>query len=135
MVILQVILTDLFRVLRDQLGEDFDSFISSKIVVIPGDVSLNNFGLKDEKLMSKMLEEINVVVNFAASTKFDERYIILLWIIDNFCFSNKFYNWIHCYFSTQIWHLNGCKYNGCLTCLKLRKELSSDKGFCAYINW
>jgi len=75
MVILQVIVTDLFRVLRDQCGQDFDSFISSKIVVIPGDVSLLNFGLKDEKLKSKMLEEINVVVNFAASTKFDERYI------------------------------------------------------------
>ncbi|XP_047152306.1 fatty acyl-CoA reductase 1-like, partial [Vigna umbellata] len=40
-----------------------------------GDVSLHNFGLKDEKLKSKMF---NVVVNFAASTKFDERFDILM---------------------------------------------------------
>jgi len=73
MLIIQVIHTDLFRVLRDQRGQDFDSFISRKIEVISGDVSLHNFGLKDEKLKIKMLEEINVVVNFAASTRFDER--------------------------------------------------------------
>jgi len=73
MIILQVIHTDLFRVLRDQWGKDFDSFISKKIVVISGDVSLHNFGMEDEQLKIKMIEEINIVMNFAATTKFDER--------------------------------------------------------------
>jgi len=60
-------------VLRDQWDEDFDSFILKKIVVISGDVSLHNFGLEDEKLKIKMFEEINIIINFAATTKFDER--------------------------------------------------------------
>ncbi|XP_027345647.1 probable fatty acyl-CoA reductase 4 [Abrus precatorius] len=70
----EVIHKDLFKVLRDQWGQDFDSFISKKVVIISGDVSLNNLGLKDEDLKTKMLEEIDVIVNFAASTKFDERF-------------------------------------------------------------
>ncbi|KAL9296859.1 hypothetical protein ACSQ67_022755 [Phaseolus vulgaris] len=64
------------RVLRDQWDEDFDSFILKKIVVISGDVSLHNFGLEDEKLKIKMFEEINIIINFAATTKFDERFDI-----------------------------------------------------------
>lgn len=64
----------MFRVLRDEWGEDFDSFMSKKVIVIPGDVSLENLGLKDEDLKNEMLKEIEVLVNFAASTKFDERY-------------------------------------------------------------
>ncbi|KAK8463991.1 hypothetical protein PHAVU_011G092400 [Phaseolus vulgaris] len=72
----EVIRTYLFRVLRDQWGKDFDSFILKKIVVISGDVSLHNFGLEDEKLKIKMFEEINIIINFAATTKFDERFDI-----------------------------------------------------------
>ncbi|XP_068496324.1 fatty acyl-CoA reductase 1-like isoform X2 [Phaseolus vulgaris] len=72
----EVIHTDLFRVLRDQWGKDFDSFISKKIVVISGDVSLHNFGMEDEQLKIKMIEEINIFMNFAATTKFDERFDI-----------------------------------------------------------
>ncbi|KAK7341979.1 hypothetical protein VNO80_24920 [Phaseolus coccineus] len=48
----------------------------NEIVVISGDVSLHNFGLEDEKLKIKMFEEINIVMNFAATTKFDERFDI-----------------------------------------------------------
>ncbi|XP_061369659.1 probable fatty acyl-CoA reductase 4 [Gastrolobium bilobum] len=70
----EVIRTDLFRVLRDECGEDFESFISEKVVVIAGDVALENLGLKDENLKNEMFQEIDVVVNFAASTKFDERF-------------------------------------------------------------
>lgn len=72
----EMIGTDLYRVLRDQFREDFDSFISRKVVVISGDVSLDNLGLKDKELEIKMLEEIDVIVNCAASTKFDERFDI-----------------------------------------------------------
>ncbi|XP_057419353.1 fatty acyl-CoA reductase 1-like isoform X2 [Lotus japonicus] len=72
----EIIGTYLFRVLRDEWGEDFDSFMSKKVIVIPGDVSLENLGLKDEDLKNEMLKEIEVLVNFAASTKFDERFDI-----------------------------------------------------------
>ncbi|KAE9592340.1 putative alcohol-forming fatty acyl-CoA reductase [Lupinus albus] len=70
----EVIQSDLFSVLRDKLGEDFDSFISQKVVVVAGDISLENFGLINVNLQNEMLEEIDIIVNFAASTKFHERF-------------------------------------------------------------
>ncbi|CAL0333521.1 unnamed protein product [Lupinus luteus] len=69
----EVIQTDLFRVLRDKWGKDFDSFISQKVVVVAGDISLENFGLENVNLQNEMLEEIDIIVNFAACTKFHER--------------------------------------------------------------
>lgn len=45
----EVFQTDLFRVLRDKLGKDFDSFISEKVVAVV-DVSLESLGLKDSEL-------------------------------------------------------------------------------------
>lgn len=72
----EVFQTDLFRVLRDKLGKDFDSFISEKVVAVV-DVSLESLGLKDNiNLQNEMFEEIDVIVNCAASTKFDERFDI-----------------------------------------------------------
>lgn len=59
--------------LRDKWGDDFDSFISEKVVAIVGDVAVENLALKEENLRNEMFEEIDLLVNFAASTKFDER--------------------------------------------------------------
>lgn len=56
-----------------ELSEDFNSFISKKVVAIAGDVAIENLGIKDEKLKNEILEEIDVLVHSAASTKFDER--------------------------------------------------------------
>ncbi|KAL5064581.1 hypothetical protein RYX36_026318 [Vicia faba] len=64
---------DLFRVLRAELGEDFNSFTSKKVVAIAGDVAIENFGIKDEKIKNEIFEEIDVLVHSAASTKLDER--------------------------------------------------------------
>ncbi|CAI8616327.1 unnamed protein product, partial [Vicia faba] len=63
---------DLFRILRGELGEDFNSFISKKVVAIAGNVAIENFGIEDEKIF----EEIDVLIHSAASTKFDERFDI-----------------------------------------------------------
>lgn len=60
--------------LRVKWGEEFDSFISEKTVAIAGDVSLENLGLlKDANLQNEMLQGVDIIVSFAASTKFDER--------------------------------------------------------------
>ncbi|KAL5082734.1 hypothetical protein RYX36_011155 [Vicia faba] len=64
---------DLFRVLRAELGEDFNSFTSKKVVAIAGDVAIENFGIKDEKIKNEIFEEIDVLVHSAALTKLDER--------------------------------------------------------------
>ncbi|XP_039690758.1 probable fatty acyl-CoA reductase 4 [Medicago truncatula] len=70
----EVFQTDLFGLLRDKLGQEFDSFISKKVTAIAGDVSVQNLGLKDENL--NLFQEIDLIVNFAATTKFDERFDI-----------------------------------------------------------
>lgn len=39
-----------------------------------GDTSSENLGLKDSKLREEMMKEIEIVVNSAATTNFNERY-------------------------------------------------------------
>ncbi|OVA01210.1 Male sterility [Macleaya cordata] len=70
----EVIGKEVFRVLRTKYGVDneFDSFISAKITLVPGDIILGNLGIKDTNLIEKMWKEVDVVANFAATTKFDE---------------------------------------------------------------
>ncbi|XP_054811780.1 fatty acyl-CoA reductase 1-like [Prosopis cineraria] len=73
----EIIRKDLFRVLRDKWGADFESLIAEKVVPVAGDVSLANLGIKDASL-EKMWEEIDIIANFAANTNFDERYDIAM---------------------------------------------------------
>ncbi|TQE11371.1 hypothetical protein C1H46_002934 [Malus baccata] len=69
---------ELFRVLKEKLGPDFDSFISEKVVAIPGDVTSENLGVKEFQLREEMCNEIQIILNFAATTNFDERYDVAL---------------------------------------------------------
>ncbi|KAI4313523.1 hypothetical protein L6164_026497 [Bauhinia variegata] len=75
---LLIIGKDLFRALRDELGDHFGSFISEKVIAVAGDVSLENLGIKDVDLRKDMLEEIDIVLHSAASTKFDERFDVAM---------------------------------------------------------
>ncbi|CAH2072171.1 unnamed protein product [Thlaspi arvense] len=67
---------DLFSVLRKNVGdhESLDALISEKVVPVPGDISLNYMGVSDSNLLQDMMQEIDVVFNSAATTRFDERY-------------------------------------------------------------
>nr|KYP35467.1 putative fatty acyl-CoA reductase 4 [Cajanus cajan] len=67
---------DLFRVLRYKWGSDFGSFISKKVVVVAGDVSDQNLGIKDKNTRRLMLEELDIIVHSAATTNLNERYDI-----------------------------------------------------------
>ena len=69
----QVIEKDLLRVVKEKYGANFYSFISEKVTPIPGDISYEDLGVKDSLLMNEMLKETDVVMNFAATTNFDER--------------------------------------------------------------
>ncbi|KFK23136.1 hypothetical protein AALP_AAs65178U000500 [Arabis alpina] len=72
---------DLFRVLRNNVGdESLNALILEKVVPIPGDISLNNMGVSDSNLLQDMRQEIDIVVNSAATTIFDERYDVALGI-------------------------------------------------------
>jgi fatty acyl-CoA reductase len=60
-------------VLREKFGEDFNSFISRKVEVVAGDVAVENLGIKDNNIKNVMFEEIDLIINSAATTNFDER--------------------------------------------------------------
>ncbi|MED6148870.1 hypothetical protein PIB30_057130 [Stylosanthes scabra] len=61
-----------------QGDEKFNSFLSEKVVAVAGDVSLHNFGIKDQTLLEKMLEDIEIIVHSAATTRWDERFDIAM---------------------------------------------------------
>ncbi|XP_010520423.1 PREDICTED: fatty acyl-CoA reductase 1-like isoform X2 [Tarenaya hassleriana] len=78
---IEVLEKDLFRVLKKDLGdENLNKFVSEKVVPVPGDISMDDLGVDDFDLRQQMWEHIDVVVNVAGNTNFDERYDIALGI-------------------------------------------------------
>lgn len=63
----------MFSVLRENLGKDFDLFIREKVVAVPGDIGKKDIGIEDLNLRQEMFESIDIIVNSAATTNFDER--------------------------------------------------------------
>ncbi|KAM1100211.1 hypothetical protein FF1_006660 [Malus domestica] len=74
----EIIGKDLFRVLKEKWEAGMNSIISEKLTVVPGDISREDLGLNDSSLREEMLSHIDVIVNLAATTNFDERYDIAL---------------------------------------------------------
>ncbi|XP_017980231.1 PREDICTED: fatty acyl-CoA reductase 1 isoform X1 [Theobroma cacao] len=74
----EIISTELFRILRDRWGSEFDLFLSTKVIAVPGDISSENLGLNESKLREHMLREIEIVVHVAATTGFNESYDVAL---------------------------------------------------------
>lgn len=70
---MQVIGKQLFDVLREKHGKDFNSFIEEKVFPIAGDITLENFGIEDINLREALSKEVDVVLNVAATTNFYER--------------------------------------------------------------
>ncbi|KAK3032799.1 hypothetical protein RJ639_035321, partial [Escallonia herrerae] len=70
----EVIAKDLFRVLKEKQGENLSSLISQKLTPVAGDITYKNLGVKDPQLLEEMWRDVDVVVNLAATTNFDERY-------------------------------------------------------------
>nr|TKR83366.1 hypothetical protein D5086_0000268710 [Populus alba] len=72
---------DLFTILKEKWGADLNSLISKKIVLVPGDISYDDdLGVKDSNLREEIWSQLDVVVNLAATTNFDERYDVALGI-------------------------------------------------------
>ncbi|KAL0370179.1 UNVERIFIED_CONTAM: Alcohol-forming fatty acyl-CoA reductase [Sesamum angustifolium] len=69
---------DLFRVVKEKYGGNLNSLISEKVKVVAGDITCENLGVKDTVLLQQMWKEVDVVVNLAANTNFDERYDVSL---------------------------------------------------------
>ncbi|KAK9278195.1 hypothetical protein L1049_027756 [Liquidambar formosana] len=75
----EVLGKELFRVVREKWGSNLNSLISEKVLAIPGDISCDNLGVKDPNLREEMWREIDVILNSAATTKFDERARLYGW--------------------------------------------------------
>jgi fatty acyl-CoA reductase len=70
----QIIGKELFSVLREEHGADFRSFIEEKVSPLAGDMIHENLGLESTRA-KQLFEEIDIIVNGAATTNFYERYI------------------------------------------------------------
>lgn len=74
----EIIGKDLFKLLKEKLGANFNSLVSEKLVLVPGDITCEDLGLKDSILREEICSQTDVIVNLAATTNFDERYDIAL---------------------------------------------------------
>ncbi|XP_023532806.1 fatty acyl-CoA reductase 3-like [Cucurbita pepo subsp. pepo] len=74
----EVIEKDLFQVLRKKWGANLNTLISEKICLVPGEISLSQMGLKDSIWVDEMKNQVEIVINLAATTHFDERYDVAL---------------------------------------------------------
>ncbi|VAI11144.1 unnamed protein product [Triticum turgidum subsp. durum] len=75
----EVVGKELFGLLREKHGDRFQSFIWEKIVPLAGDVMREDFGVDSETLRElRVTQELDVIVNGAATTNFYERYDVAL---------------------------------------------------------
>uniref|UniRef100_A0A0E0PMM2 Fatty acyl-CoA reductase n=1 Tax=Oryza rufipogon TaxID=4529 RepID=A0A0E0PMM2_ORYRU len=76
-VLAEVVGKGLFDVLRKQHSAAFYSFIKKKICPLAGDVMHENFGLGSSEIL-RLSQEVDIIVNGAATTNFMERYDVAL---------------------------------------------------------
>ncbi|TKY67085.1 Fatty acyl-CoA reductase 3 [Spatholobus suberectus] len=74
----EIVGKDLFRLVKEKLGANFNSFVSKKLTLVPGDISREDLGLEDPILREEICNQTDVIINLAATTNFDERYDISL---------------------------------------------------------
>ncbi|XP_040378986.1 fatty acyl-CoA reductase 3-like [Oryza brachyantha] len=73
----RIVDNDLFDVLREQHGADFQS-VKNKIRPLAGDMSKENFGLGSSEIVHMSLQDVDAIVNSAATTNFYNRYDVAL---------------------------------------------------------
>ncbi|KAF8700739.1 hypothetical protein HU200_034094 [Digitaria exilis] len=76
-VIHEIVGNELFGVLREKHGADFHSFIKEKLSALAGDIIHENLGLEITRA-KQLFEEIDIIVNGAATTNFYDRYDVAL---------------------------------------------------------
>ncbi|KAK4855016.1 hypothetical protein QYF36_003255 [Acer negundo] len=76
----EVVEKELFRIIKGKCGgmRNLHSFISEKVVAVPGEVSCDNLGVTDSNLCEEMSRNIDTIINISATTNFDERYDVAL---------------------------------------------------------
>ncbi|XP_042481307.1 fatty acyl-CoA reductase 2, chloroplastic-like [Macadamia integrifolia] len=73
----EIINEELFKCLKQNHGKAYQSFMLSKLVPVVGNVCESNIGM-EEDLAELIAGEVDVIINSAANTTFDERYDVAL---------------------------------------------------------
>ncbi|CAM8966749.1 unnamed protein product [Rhodiola kirilowii] len=73
----EIIDSELFICLKQMFGDSYQNFMIEKLVPVLGNVCEANLGM-DADLAEEIASEVDVIVNSAASTCFDERYDVAL---------------------------------------------------------
>ncbi|XP_071690432.1 fatty acyl-CoA reductase 2, chloroplastic-like [Rutidosis leptorrhynchoides] len=73
----EIINTELFKSLQQAYGKSYQSFMLSKLVPVIGNVCESNLGLDDDTA-DVIAKDVDIIVNSAANTTFDERYDVAL---------------------------------------------------------
>ncbi|CAM8961676.1 unnamed protein product [Rhodiola kirilowii] len=75
----EILSKELFAVLREKHGSDLSHLMCERVTVaVAGDISYQDLGITEPELKNEMCNEIDVVVNLAATVNFDERYDVAL---------------------------------------------------------
>ncbi|XP_057785057.1 fatty acyl-CoA reductase 3-like [Salvia miltiorrhiza] len=70
---------ELFKVVREKYGAKLDSIIKEKVSVVCGDITRDCLGL-ETSILEEVFGQVDIIINSAATTNFDERYDIALGI-------------------------------------------------------
>ncbi|XP_038972039.1 fatty acyl-CoA reductase 2, chloroplastic-like [Phoenix dactylifera] len=73
----EIVNTELFRSLKEIHGSNYQAFMLRKLIPVVGNVREANLGL-EAGLADEISEEVDVIINSAANTTFDERYDVAL---------------------------------------------------------
>ncbi|XP_011089202.1 fatty acyl-CoA reductase 3-like [Sesamum indicum] len=74
----EVMSVELFRVVKEELDSNGAGGLLEKVVPISGDVSLENLGIIESRVREEIWRDVDIIVNSAATTRFDERYDVAL---------------------------------------------------------
>ncbi|XP_073150681.1 fatty acyl-CoA reductase 2, chloroplastic-like [Henckelia pumila] len=69
----EIMNTELFKRLKQTHGKSYQAFMLSKLVPVVGNVCESNLGV-DEEASDLITKQVDVIINSAANTTFDERY-------------------------------------------------------------
>lgn len=73
----EIINTELFKCLQETYGNSYQNVMLSKLVPVVGNVCDSNLGLEGD-IADIISEEVDVIINSAANTAFDERYDVAI---------------------------------------------------------
>nr|DAD48443.1 TPA_asm: hypothetical protein HUJ06_018380 [Nelumbo nucifera] len=73
----EILSTELFKCLQQAHGKSYEAAMLSKLVPVVGNVRESNLGIEAD-LAEEIAEEVDVILNLAANTTFDERYDVAI---------------------------------------------------------